>query len=122
MFLSFLITPYSLLLLPLLFYLLPYIRAHAIRDIPGPFLAKYSNLWLLLQCRRGKRFAAVDAAHKKHGKLVRIQPHHVSIADNEAIPVIYSHGGGWLKRSVPCYPLFQPTPWPRLISSVQRVL
>lgn len=98
MFLSFLLTPYSLLLLPILFYLLPYIRSHAIRDIPGPYPAAFSNLWLLYQCRRGRRFKAVDEAHKKYGKLVRIQPNHISIADPEAIPIIYSHGGGWLKR------------------------
>ena len=98
MFLSFLFTPYSFLLLPLLFYLLPYIRSHAIRDIPGPRTASLSNLWLLYQCRRGRRFEAVDDAHKKYGKLVRIQPNHVSIADPEAIPIVYSHGGGWLKR------------------------
>ncbi|KAL8785804.1 MAG: hypothetical protein Q9195_008485 [Heterodermia aff. obscurata] len=93
MFLSFLITPYSLLFLPVLFYLLPYLRSHAIRDIPGPRVAAFSNLWLLYQCRRGRRFKAVDDAHKKYGKLVRIQPNHVSIADPDAIPVIYSHGG-----------------------------
>ena len=100
MFLLFLLTPYSLLLLPFVLYLLPYIRLHAIRVIPGPFFAKFSNLWLLVQCRRGKRFASVDAAHRRYGKLVRIQPNHVSIADSEAIQVVYSHGGGWLKRFV----------------------
>jgi len=41
---------------------------------------------------------AVDAAHKHYGKLVRIQPHHVSVADAAAIPVIYGHGNGFLKR------------------------
>ena len=98
MFLSFLLTPYSLLLLPIIFYILPYLRSRAIRDIPGPPLATISNLWLLYQCRRGRRFRSVDDAHSKYGELVRIQPNHVSIANHEAIPIIYSHGGGWLKR------------------------
>lgn len=96
MFLSFLFTPYSILLLPCIFYLLPYLRAHTILDVPGPLPAAFSNLWLLYQCRRGRRFKAVDDAHRKYGKLVRIQPNHVSVADHEAIPVIYSHGA-WLK-------------------------
>ena len=100
MFLSFLLTPYSILLLPCIFYLLPYFRSYSIRDIPGPLPAAFSNLWLLYQCRRGRRFKAVDDAHQKYGKLVRIQPNHVSVADHEAISVIYSHGGGWLKRCV----------------------
>ncbi|MCJ1300609.1 hypothetical protein MMC08_003406 [Hypocenomyce scalaris] len=97
MFLSFLITPYTLLLLPFIYYLLPYIRNWAIRNIPAPFPAAFTNLWLMYQCRRGKRYLAVDNAHKKYGTLVRIQPDHVSIADPEAIPVIYGHGNGFLK-------------------------
>lgn len=92
------LSPWTLLLLPVIYYLLPYIRNHAIRNIPGPKLAAFSNLWLLYQCRRGRRYLAVDNAHKKYGPLVRIQPDHVSVADAEAISVIYSHTGGWLKR------------------------
>ena len=98
MLLDSLLTPYTLLLIPLIYYLLPYLRNHSIRDIPGPLLAAFSNLWLLYQCRRGRRYLAVDEAHKKYGPLVRIQPDHVSIADPSAIPVVYSHTGGWLKR------------------------
>ena len=98
MILSFLFSPYTLLLVPLVYYLLPYFRNNAIRDIPGPKVALFSNLWLLYQCRRGRRYLAVDQAHKELGSLVRIQPDHVSIADPEAIPIIYSHTGGWLKR------------------------
>ncbi|KAF1989634.1 cytochrome P450 3A3 [Aulographum hederae CBS 113979] len=97
MFLSFLFTPYALLAIPVLYYLLPYIRNWTIKDIPGPSAAAFSNLWLLYQCRQGRRYKAVDEAHKKYGPLVRIQPHHVSVADAEAIPVIYGHGNGFLK-------------------------
>jgi benzoate 4-monooxygenase len=92
-----LITPYTLLLLPVLFYLLPYFRNWTIRDIPAPFPAQFTNLWLMLQCRQGKRYLMVDQAHKRYGKLVRIQPNHVSVADDKAIPIIYGHGNGFLK-------------------------
>lgn len=98
MFLSFLVSPYTILLLPVLYYVLPYVRSQAIRDIPSPFPAAFTNLWLLYQCRRGRRYLAVDDAHKKYGTLVRIQPDHVSVADAEAIPIIYGHGNGFLKR------------------------
>lgn len=98
MFLSFLINPYIILLLPVWYYVLPYVRNWAIRDIPAPFPAAFTNLWLLYQCRRGRRYLAVDEAHKKYGTLVRIQPDHVSVADAEAIPIIYGHGNGFLKR------------------------
>ena len=92
--------PYILPLALLLYYLLPYLRARALIKIPGPRVAAFSNLWLLCQCRLGRRYLAVDAAHRKYGKVVRIQPNHVSIADPDAISVIYSHTGGWLKRYV----------------------
>jgi len=96
-FIDFLITPWALLALPILYYILPYLRSASIRKIPGPFVAKFSNLWLLYQCRRGRRFLAVDQAHKTYGTMVRIQPNHVSIADENAIPLIYGHGNGFLK-------------------------
>ena len=92
-----LLTPYTLLFLPIVFYLLPYHRAHRLRSIPSPFPAAFTNLWLLLQARRGKRYLAVHHAHEKYGTLVRIQPQHVSIADADAIPHIYGHGNGFLK-------------------------
>lgn len=89
---------FILLALPVLYYLLPWFQNKSIRDIPGPWLAAFTNLWLLYQCRKGKRYIAVDEAHKKYGVLVRIQPNHVSIADDQAINSIYGHGNGFLKR------------------------
>ena len=95
---SFLLTPYTLLLLPFLYFLLPYLRNRSLHGIPGPATAAFSNLWLMYQCRMGRRYKAVDDAHKKYGKFVRVQPDHVSIADVDAIGVIYGHGNGFLKR------------------------
>ncbi|KAI4250359.1 MAG: hypothetical protein L6R42_008739, partial [Xanthoria sp. 1 TBL-2021] len=92
-------SPYWLLVLPLIFYLLPFLRNRSLRDVPGPPLARFSNWWLLYQSRRGRRYLAVDAAHKKYGPLLRIQPNHVSIADPNAIPIVYSHSGGWTKSN-----------------------
>ncbi|KAF1932283.1 benzoate para-hydroxylase [Didymella exigua CBS 183.55] len=91
------LTPYTLLFLPVLYYALPYIRNWQIKDVPGPFPAAFTNLWLLLQARKGRRYLSVDNAHKKYGQMVRIQPNHISIADADAIPVIYGHGNGMLK-------------------------
>ncbi|KAK8197312.1 cytochrome P450 3A3 [Phyllosticta capitalensis] len=92
-----LFSPWSLLALAVLYYLLPYIRNKGIRDIPAPFPAQFSNLWLLWQCRQGRRYLAVHDLHKRLGTFVRIQPHHVSIADPDAIPLVYGHGNGYLK-------------------------
>lgn len=35
-----------------------------LRDIPGPFLARWTPLWLAYHARRGNRFRAVHAAHE----------------------------------------------------------
>lgn len=97
MILSFLFSSYPYLLIAILHYLVPWLQRPSIRGIPGPTLAAFSNLWLMYQCRRGRRYSAVDEAHKKYGPLVRLQPHHVSIVDTEAIYAIYGHGNGYLK-------------------------
>ena len=98
MYLSLFTNPSILLLIPLFYYLLPYIRNASLRKYPSPFPAAFTNLWLMYQARRGRRYLAVDEAHKKYGKFVRIQPNHVSIADADAIPLVYGHGNGFLKR------------------------
>lgn len=98
MYLSLLILLFVFIFLPVWYYLLPWFKNKSIRDIPGVWIAAFSNLWLLYQCRKGKRYIAVDEAHKKYGPLVRIQPNHVSVADDQAINSIYGHGNGFLKR------------------------
>jgi hypothetical protein len=96
-----LLSPYTIPIAVLLFYIVPYLTSNtSLKSIPGPFLAKFTNQWLLAQARQGKRYQTVDDAHKKYGKLVRIQPDHVSIADENAIPIVYGHGNGFLKSYV----------------------
>ncbi|KAG9245974.1 cytochrome P450 [Calycina marina] len=97
---DFLISPCTIPIALALFFLVPYFTSNtALNDIPGPFAAKFSNLWLLLQARQGKRYQSVNEAHEKHGKLVRIQPDHVSIADESAIAIVYGYGNGFLKSN-----------------------
>ncbi|KAK3328148.1 putative benzoate 4-monooxygenase cytochrome P450 [Cercophora scortea] len=82
------------------YYLQSYFFAYGpLRRVPGPLLAKFSDLWLLLVCRRGDRYDTVDKLHKKLGPVVRIQPNHISINDDEAIQIVYGHGNGFTKSS-----------------------
>lgn len=91
-------TPWTTLIVGIIWLLLPYFTTYGyLRDIPAPSFAGLSNLWLLIQARQGKRFLSVNAAHDKYGKLVRIAPNHVSVADDNAIQAIYGHGNGFLK-------------------------
>lgn len=95
---DYLLAPYAVPVALVLFYLVPYLTSNtAIRDVPGPFFARISGLWLLLQARLGYRYLSVHDAHAKYGKMVRIQPNHVSIADDAAIQDVYGHGNGFLK-------------------------
>ena len=80
------------------YYFRPYFVTYDhLRGIPAPFPAQFTNWWLLSVCRRGKRYLIVDEVHKRLGPVVRIQPNHVSINDDEAINAIYGHGNGFLK-------------------------
>ncbi|KAI0205554.1 cytochrome P450 [Astrocystis sublimbata] len=94
-------SPFTLvaaLVIAIAYYAYPYfVTFKHLRPIPAPFPAQFTNWWLLYVCRRGKRYEVVDQVHKELGKCVRIQPNHVSIADDEAIQVIYGHGNGFLK-------------------------
>ena len=92
--------PFILFGLAVAYYLVPYLQKSHLRDIPSAGYAAFTNVWLLLQARRGKKFLTIDEAHKKHGKLVRISPTQVSIADDEAIQSVYGHGNGFLKAYV----------------------
>lgn len=95
-----LLSPWTLVAAVVLYYTVPYLLNSALRDIPGPLAAAFSDGWMLYQSRRARRSIKVDDAHKKYGKFVRIQPNHVSIADDAAIPLVYGHGNGFLKRYV----------------------
>ncbi|RYP92436.1 hypothetical protein DL770_001453 [Monosporascus sp. CRB-9-2] len=80
------------------YFIYPYFVTYSyLRGIPAPFPAQFTNLWLLSVCRRGKRYLIVDQVHKRLGPVVRIQPNHVSIADDGVIQAIYGHGNGFLK-------------------------
>ncbi|KAF8890450.1 benzoate para-hydroxylase [Infundibulicybe gibba] len=68
-------------------------------DIPGPILARWTPMWLAYQARMGRRYIAVDKLHKKYGKIVRISPNHVSVADKDAVSIIYGQGNGAFHKS-----------------------
>ncbi|KAJ7108765.1 cytochrome P450 [Mycena epipterygia] len=62
-------------------------------DIPGPFLARWTHLWLAYHAHQGRRYKA------RYGPVIRIAPNHVSIASPDAIPVIYGQGQNSLAKS-----------------------
>ncbi|BFZ54268.1 hypothetical protein PYCC9005_001301 [Savitreella phatthalungensis] len=91
----------AVLLLSLLFLLITTTLfskpQNTLKWVPGPWLARYSDLWLFYHARAHRRFRAVHEAHQTHGRFVRIAPNHISIAIADAIPIVYGHGTGTLK-------------------------
>ena len=63
--------------------------AYGLWDLPGPALAKVSNLWRFIGTWKGHGELVLRELHRKHGKLVQIGPNVVSIADPDAIEPIY---------------------------------
>ena len=97
---------YYLILLGLLvplgiitYWIVPYFTTYKeLRAIPGPFICKFSNIWIALGARKGQKYAWVDWAHRKYGKIVRVGFNHVSIATPEGLHTVYAHGNGFLKE------------------------
>ncbi|CAE6454831.1 unnamed protein product [Rhizoctonia solani] len=81
-------------------HLVPYFldsRDYRRPAIKGPWLNALSDAWLAHAAAQGDRSERVHELHKKYGKFVRLAPNHISIADPEALQIVYAHGNGTLK-------------------------
>ncbi len=65
--------------------------------VPGPRFAAFTHWWRLADVSRGKHHETLVHLHRKHGKLVRIGPNAISVADPEAVKVIYGLKSGFSK-------------------------
>ncbi|KAK7937856.1 uncharacterized protein PG986_014724 [Apiospora aurea] len=63
---------------------------HPISHVPGPFLAKFSPLWIMRALYRLRFNSELQALHQKYGPAVRIGPNEVSFASLEAETTIYA--------------------------------
>lgn len=91
----------SIILIPFLGVLLGLYRLffHPLASIPGPFFAKLTSLWYVYRSYRGDVTSHVRKLHRKHGKVVRIGPNTVDIADGAVLGPIYVEKGGFMKTS-----------------------
>ncbi|KAJ6570988.1 cytochrome P450 monooxygenase [Mycena vulgaris] len=88
--------PAVLVLVHLAIYL---VDPYGIRKYPGPFLAKFSDAWLGWISQQGHRSEVIHEMHLKYGPFVRISPSEVSVADPDALGIVYAHGNGALKST-----------------------
>ncbi|KAK7028528.1 benzoate 4-monooxygenase [Favolaschia claudopus] len=89
------------------------------QQIPGPFLARWTSLWLTYHAYRGRRYKAVHAAHMRYGVLVRIAPNHISVASPDALSIIYGQGSRAPAKS-PFYDSFVCNGKPSIFSTRDR--
>ena len=94
----------SLLSLSLVYLLLSTARSyHRLSHIPGPFLARFTNIPRFLWVWSNNAHNVHIALHRKYGPVVRFGPNMVSVASPEEIGQIYGFNKPWLKvgRSFP---------------------
>lgn len=79
-------------------YVVTYLRS-PLKGIPGPFVAKFSNIWRFYSHYRQTHIETQKALHDKYGDVVRLGPNTVSVADASLLKTIYSTRGTFVKVS-----------------------
>nr|QKG86308.1 NotG [Aspergillus sp. FM242] len=62
---------------------------HPLRSLPGPYGARLSGLWFSINLRDRPAFRKLYELHEEYGPVVRVGPSELSIADPEAVDLIY---------------------------------
>ncbi|KAK1466630.1 pisatin demethylase [Colletotrichum cuscutae] len=74
-----------------------------VSKIPGPFLAKISNIWRFVDVARGRAHETHIKLHARYGQYVRLGPNLVSVQNLEAMKIIYGANKGYRKVSSTCH-------------------
>ena len=78
-----------LLLIPLFLHALYKAYATPLRHVPGPWIAKFTRLWLL-GAINSREYQKINVElHRNYGPVVRISPNEYSIDDPDAANIIY---------------------------------
>ncbi|KAL4937178.1 hypothetical protein BDV06DRAFT_216087 [Aspergillus oleicola] len=118
------VSKYATYILPslLLLYLIQQYFYNGLHRYPGPFLAKFTNLWRFLDVRSRRPELTHIALHRKHGDVVRLGPNTLSFASPSAIKVIYGLNKGFTKSAF--YPVQMTVskgePLPSLFSTLDE--
>ena len=70
---------------------------HPLRSVPGPFLARFSKLWLVWHVRKGKSHIQFPELHAQFGPIVRIAPNQVLVCEEDAVKTVYGAGTSFTK-------------------------
>lgn len=75
-----------------------------LRKVPGPTIARFSRLWLIVVDSSGQRTRTIHNLHKKHGSVVRVGPRELSFSTRQAMRDIYGPNNTLIKA--PSYEAF----------------
>ncbi|MCJ1473076.1 hypothetical protein MMC13_001726 [Lambiella insularis] len=81
----------------LLVYYIIYYLISPLKDIPGPFLAKFTDFWRVYDYYHLISPETQKKLHAKHGVAVRLGPSMVALNDPNLIPIIYNARGTFCK-------------------------
>ena len=81
-------------------YALGYVRS-PLRDLPGPPMARFTNLWRLKSHYDQTHIDTQLRLHAEHGDVVLLGPNVVSVANPNLIKTIYSTRGTFIKVWLP---------------------
>ncbi|KAH6865703.1 cytochrome P450 [Alternaria rosae] len=70
---------------------------HPLRNVPGPFFARFSKLWLAWHVRKGQSHIYFPKLHARYGPIVRIAPDQVLVCDEGAIRTVYGAATSFTK-------------------------
>ena len=71
----------------------------AITRFPGPFFAKFTNMWRVINVWGGRHHETLRQLHRSHGSVVRVGPNLLSLSDPRWVKTIYSTKGEFKKTT-----------------------
>lgn len=71
-----------------------------LRSIPGPWLAKFSNIWRFYDVAKGRPDITLYKLHQEYGDYVRLGPNAISVKNLEVLKTIYGINAGYAKVSL----------------------
>lgn len=81
-----------------LLYTLHNVYLHPLSSVPGPLIARCSELYLLLLCYLGIEGRVIRKWHQQYGtRVLRVAPNSISLSDPDNIKDIYITSGGYMK-------------------------
>ncbi|KAE8381755.1 cytochrome P450 [Aspergillus bertholletiae] len=71
-----------------------------LRTFPGPFLARFTNLWRLQDVFKGRCDITHNQLHRRYGAAVRMGPNLLSLSDPSVIPYVFNSKNPWMKSDM----------------------